>query len=248
MTGLVTGFFAAVGFLTRIPAPAFATDDARGDLARAAPWLPVVGALVGAYVALALTLGAFAGPWVAALAGVLTWVIITGALHLDGLADVADGLGAAHGDRDRFLEVARDPHLGSFGAVALVLQIAAKLVLLAVLAERAGPHVVHLAPIVMLIAAWARWLPLALGRTVPPLAGGMASRLAEGITTPVVVVEAVALGALSAWLAPVLLVAIPLAAAFALYWRWRLGGITGDCHGASIEIMETLLLLALLLR
>ncbi|MGE3228304.1 MAG: adenosylcobinamide-GDP ribazoletransferase [Hyphomicrobium sp.] len=244
----MTGFFAALGFLTRIPAPAFATGDAQGDLARAAPWLPVVGALVGAYVALALTLGAFAGPWIAALAGILTWVIITGALHLDGLADVADGLGAAHGDTQRFLEVARDSHLGSFGAVALVLQIAAKLILLAALAGRAGPHMLHLAPALILIAAWARWLPLALASAMPPLAGGMASRLAAGIRTPIVIVEAMALAALSAWLAPVLLAALPLAAGHALYWRARLGGITGDCHGASIEIMESLLLLALLLR
>lgn len=244
----MTGFFAALGFLTRIPLPRGASEEAAGDLARAAPWLPVVGALVGAYVALAVTLAAFVSPLVAALAGVLVWVLVTGALHLDGLADVTDGLGAAHGNAERFIEVARDPHLGSFGAIAIGLQLAAKLVILAVLVERAGTGVVALGVALMLTAAWARWTALALGRAVPPLAGGMASRFAHGITTRTVVIEAAMLAALSLWLAPPLLVALPLAALFTLYWRFRLGGVTGDCHGASIEIMELLLLAALIFR
>ncbi|MEQ1479375.1 adenosylcobinamide-GDP ribazoletransferase, partial [Salmonella enterica] len=74
-------------------------------------------------------LGAQLDGWVAALATVTVWVGVTGALHLDGLADLADGCGAAHKDRARLLAVMADPHVGSFGVVVIVLQLLAKLVL-----------------------------------------------------------------------------------------------------------------------
>lgn len=239
----MNGFLAALAFLTRIPTPRLAAGGA-GDIARAAPWLPVVGAIIGALVAAAVALGTAVNPWIGALFGVLAWVLVTGALHIDGLADVADGLGAAHGNPDRFVEVARDPHLGSFGAVAIALVLMAKLVLLAALAERAPlPEV---AAGLALVTAWARWATLALGRAVPPLTEGLGSRLSAGIRTQVVALEGLVLAAVSVFVAPALLVAVPLAALFALYWRARLGGMTGDCHGASIEIMESLLLFALL--
>ena len=240
----MTGFVTALMFLTRLPVPGWATKEA-GDLARAAPWLPVVGTLIGALVAAAVLLGELADPWLGALLGVLAWVLVTGGLHVDGLSDVADGLGAAHGNPERFVTVARDPHLGSFGAIAIVLQLATKLVLLAALARSATAS--ELAAGLVLTAAWARWATLALGRIVPPLAAGLGSRLAAGIATRTVALEALVLAAATLYVAPLLLAALPLAVAFALYWRLRLGGMTGDCHGASIEIMESLLLALLLL-
>jgi adenosylcobinamide-GDP ribazoletransferase len=239
----MTGLFVALRFLTRIPTPTVSPDQA-GDLARAAPWMPVVGAIVGALVATALVLGASIGPWIGALGALVAWVLVTGGLHLEGLGDVADGLGAAHGNPERFVAVARDPHLGGFGAIAIGLQIAAKLVLLAALAEKASTEQAILG--LILAAAWARWVTLALGRAVPPLTEGLGSRLAVGIRTRVVVMEGIALAAVSLYVAPLLVAAVPLAVAFALYWRLRVGGMTGDCHGASIEVMESLLLLLLL--
>lgn len=240
----MSGFFTALMFLTRIPLPRMFTAGG-DDIARAAPWLPVVGVLLGALVAAAVLAGAHVDPWVGALLGLAVWMLVTGGLHLDGLGDVADGLGAAHGDSARFIAVARDPHLGSFGAIAIVLQIAAKLVLLAVLARSASAETVVAG--LMLTAAWARWGALALGRALPPLTDGLASRLAVGIKTPTVALEGLALAALTLYFAPLLLVALPLTVACILYWRLRLGGITGDCLGASIEILETALLFLLLL-
>lgn len=239
----MTGLFIALGFLTRFPVPRIDPGEA-GNLARAVPWLPVVGALVGVLVALGVALGTLITPWVGALLGLLVWVIVTGGLHLDGLGDVADALGAAHGNRERFIEVARDPHLGSFGAMAIALQLMAKLVLLAALAERATFY--ELLAWLGLAAAWARWATLVLGRTVPPLSEGLGSKLAAGIDMRTAVMEGVVLAIMSLAVSPLLLAAIPLALALALYWRLRLGGMTGDCHGASIEITESLLLVALL--
>jgi adenosylcobinamide-GDP ribazoletransferase len=242
----MSGFLTALTFLTRIPAPGFAPERA-SDLGRAAPWLPVVGIMVGLIVALAAALGSFAGPWVGALLALVAWTAVTGGLHLEALADAADGLGAAHGDPKRFLEVARDPHTGAFGAIAIALQIAAKLVLLAAIAQAAKGDVITIAAPLALTAAWARWGTLVVARATPALGEGLASRLAASVDPRVVVLEGAALAMVSLFVAPVLIAAVPLAFAIALYWRLRIGGVNGDCHGAGIEITETGLLLLLVL-
>jgi adenosylcobinamide-GDP ribazoletransferase len=237
----MNGLLAAFAFMTRIPMPRVAYET---DLPKAAPWLPVVGVAIGGTVAAAVIFGAIVNPWIGALFGLIVWVLLTGALHIDGLGDVVDGLGAAHGDPDRFVEVARDPHLGSFGAVAIALQLMAKLVLLAVLADHTTA--LELAIGVALIGGWARWVPLLLARAVSPLAEGLGSHLAAGVGMPVVIGTGALLAVASLLTSPVLLVAIPLSGLFALYWSWKLGGVTGDCHGASIEVMESMLLFALI--
>src|SRR3546814_16737660 len=81
-------------------------------------WFPAVGLIVGALVAGAGWAGARIDPWTGALAALILWVAVTGALHLDGLGDIADGSGAAHKDRERLLAVLGDPHAGSFAVVA----------------------------------------------------------------------------------------------------------------------------------
>jgi adenosylcobinamide-GDP ribazoletransferase len=66
----------------------------------------------------------------------LLWIAVTGGLHLDGLADLSDAMGAAHHSRERFFEVLKDPHVGSFGVIALICAICSKLVLLMLLASQ----------------------------------------------------------------------------------------------------------------
>ena len=94
-----------------------------------------MGLLVGAIVWLAVLAGSLVDPWLAALAGLLAWLWVTGGLHIDGLADLADAQGAAHRSRERFLEVLKDPHLGSFGVLSLATQLIVKLVLLMLLVK-----------------------------------------------------------------------------------------------------------------
>ena len=253
-------FLLALQFLTRIPTPQ--VDDFRPeDLSRSAIWFPLVGAVIGGLVAAALALGALVDPWLGALAGLMVWVWITGALHLDGLADLADALGAAHRDPQRLLEVLRDPHIGTFGVVALVLVLAAKLVLLALVAKQLAPladaiqaaHVTGVsAPPVFelavpvaalaLVPTWARFGALVWSQTLPPLAPGSAERFAWQARRASLVAWAAALLAAAAWLFPPLAVA-PVA--IALWWaflRRRLGGMTGDSLGAGVEVCETALL------
>lgn len=163
----------ALGFLTRLPMPRVEADEV--DFARAIRLYPVAGLVVGVIVAGAGWLGAHVDPWTGALAALIAWVWATGALHLDGLADLSDGLGAAHGDRSRLLAVMADPHIGSFGVVALAMQLLAKLVLLHALPVSAGP-------MLALIPAAARVGPLVWARLLPPLRpGGLGAMVAKAI-------------------------------------------------------------------
>jgi adenosylcobinamide-GDP ribazoletransferase len=231
----------AVQFLTRLPMPQLA-DLRPAELSRSAVWFPLVGLLIGGAVMLAVWIGSSTGPWIGALAGLIAWVWITGALHLDGLADVADALGAAHRDPGRFQEVLRDPHIGSFGVIAIGLQLLAKFSLLASLS--AGPNLWALP----LVPAWARLGTLVWSYAVPPLREGLGERFSWSIDRRAIAAHGVALAAASAWLSPALLAALAIIPGIALYWRQRHGGITGDGLGASVEVTETLLLVVLIVR
>jgi adenosylcobinamide-GDP ribazoletransferase len=148
----VKGLVLATQFLTRLPTPRVAATAQ--DFAASIRWFPAVGLIVGMAVAGAAWAGAWIDAWCGALAGLAAWVAITGALHLDGLADLADASGAAHQDRARLLAVLADPHLGSFGAVALAVQVLAKLVLLHALVAQGALAGVVLVPLPRASGRW----------------------------------------------------------------------------------------------
>lgn len=231
----------ALQFLTRLPLPAVRASEE--DFAGAMVWFPLAGVAVGGAVAGGWWLGMQSGDsWIAALAGLAAWVAITGALHLDGLGDVADGAGAAHksADRERLSAVMADPHVGSFAVVAIVLQLAAKLVLLHALL----PGQVWALAMVPVLA---RMAPLVWTLALPPLHEGLGSLFRKAVRWAHVAAWsalALALGLAAAPPLLVLFLAVPL-------WAWwlknRIGGISGDGHGAGIEVVETALLAALVL-
>lgn len=225
----------AVQFLTRLPVPPVG-NQRPDDLACATPWFPAAGLLIGAVIAAATSIGGLVDPWLAALFGVLAWVWATGALHLDGLADLADAAAASHGDRARLMAVLKDPHVGAFGVVAIVLQLLAKLVLLRLFVENEA------ASWLIVIPAASRFGPVVWVRVLPALGSGLAERCSGSVKA----------SHLAFWGALIILFA-PAAAwlpgSFLLIGIWwfylkrRIGGVTGDCHGAGIEMVETGLLI-----
>lgn len=222
----------ALQFLTRLPLPQVAAD--KDDFAAAMRWFPAAGLVVGGAVAGAVwALGRF-DPWLGALGGVAAWAGMTGALHLDGLGDMADAAGAAHKDPERLRAVLSDPHVGSFGVVAIVLQLLAKLVLL-----HDGGNVLWLIP----MAVAARIGPLVWTLILPPLHEGLGTLFRDGVGWGHVALWGVGVG-MALPFAPWLAVAVPATGLWALWIRRRMGGISGDGHGAGIELMETALLLA----
>lgn len=225
----------AIQFLTRLPTPRVASNDQ--DFAASMRWFPAVGLIVGALVAAGGWAGAWLGPWTGALAALVLWVGATGALHLDGLGDIADACGAAHKDRTRMLAVLADPRVGSFAVVAIALQLIAKLVLLHALIAAQAFAAIALVPFAARIGPllWSRWLP--------ELHEGLASRFRD-IVRPIDLALWGALLVAAAWISPSLLMA-PLAfVSFGIWLRRALGGISGDGHGAGIEVCESLLLTA----
>jgi adenosylcobinamide-GDP ribazoletransferase len=233
----VKGLIVAIQFLTRLPTPRLAVS--RAEFAAAMRWFPGAGLVVGAIVAASGWAGAQLDSWTGALAALTLWVAVTGALHLDGLGDIADARGAAHKDREHMLGVMSDPHVGSFAVVAIALQLIAKLVLLHALVD-AEAYVA-----IALIAFTARIGPLFWSRWLPDLHRGLGSKF-RGVVRPIDlgIWAAALIGA--AYFSPSLLAAPFAFAAWGWWLRSRIGGISGDGHGAGIELAETLLLLAAL--
>ncbi len=230
------GFILATQFLTRLPTPRVTSDDAA--FAASMRWFPAVGLVIGLLIAGAGWAGARLDPWTGALLALLVWIVVTGALHMDGVADFADAAGAGHKDRTRLLAVLADPHVGSFGVVAIGLQLLAKLVLLHASIAAGAIALLILVPFAARIGplVWSRWLP--------SLHEGLATRF-RMVVRPIDLAAWFAVLAGACIAAPAL-IATPLLIA---WWGWQvrrtLGGISGDGHGAGIELVETGLLLAL---
>ncbi len=234
----MTGFWIAIQFLTRLPTPPVKRDTER--FARSMIWFPAAGLVIGLLVAGAGWAGTGIDSWIGALAALLAWVGVTGGLHLDGLADLADARGAAHRDRARFLAVLADPHIGSHGAIALLLQLLTKLLLLHALFDRAS-----FLPLILLPFA-ARIGPIAWTLALPPLHAGLAAHFHAAVgKRHLLIWAAILLGAMRA--VPGLIAAPLLIFGWSYWLRRHVGGISGDCHGAGIELIESGLLISLLL-
>ena len=198
-----------------------------------------VGALCWAAHAGALELGA--SPGLAAVLAVASGALVTGALHLDGLADLADGLGGGR-DRAHRLEIMRDSRIGSFGAVALILVLAVAVESLAALGVAAS------LALFVATGALSRLAMVALLAALPPAReGGLGRAAQEGAGGAMAAtLVALLLGLPTGLLLPVLLVPTAVTtAALGLLARRRLGGQTGDVLGASQVLTESAIWAAL---
>ena len=237
----VRALLVAIGFATRIPVRVGHVEPS--DLARALACLPLVGAAIGALCLAALTsCDAALGPWLAAVAAVSCSASITGGLHLDGVADLFDALGGGRGDRQRMLEIMRDPRVGAHGASALVLLLAAKLIALAEL-----PRALLAMGLCGSAAAgrlMAVWLLFALPSA---RADGLGHGMGAGLQAGHVAFATGSFVFLSLIFGPLLLTAAVASAAVAAALAWlartRLGGVTADVCGAAIELSELAFLL-----
>jgi adenosylcobinamide-GDP ribazoletransferase len=228
----------AIQFLTRLPTPRLRNFDAQ-EMAGCLVWFPWVGVLIGAFVTAAVLLGSSIDSWLGALLGVLIWTWITGGLHLDGLADLSDALGAAHRDPNRFLQVMSDPHVGAFGVLALIAQLLSKLVLLRVAMNHGRLDLMTLP----LICAWSRFGAAYWSQVLPSLPGSSTERFVWRSSTFAMVLNVSLLASLTVINEPLLLSALLLLAGWQWFLRKRVGGMSGDCLGAGIELTESALLL-----
>lgn len=234
----------AGAFLTRLPFRP-GGDVVMSDLGPASRAFPLIGLLVGVFAGGALWLGAKADlhPLACGFIGLTVSAWITGALHEDGLADFVDGIGAR--TRERRLEIMRDSHIGTFGVLALVFSVGAKV---ALLAGFLGPG---LAATALIAAVTISRAPIAviMWRQAPARKDGLGRDAGQPTSADATI--AMALAALCAvsllgWAVGGLAVMMALCAAGMVAWlaRKRLGGYTGDVLGAAQQAAEIAVLLA----
>jgi adenosylcobinamide-GDP ribazoletransferase len=263
----MSGLLLAAGFLTILPVGGRAY--APGSLGRASRWFPVIGSALGA--ALALVAGLLAGrlqPLLTAALVVTLWATFTGGLHLDGLADCCDGLlPPGLGSRERRLEIMSDPRLGSFGGIGLCLFLVLKILAVSALISNQGSGVRgYTAPFTFYVSRFtnyelritdyalllspviARWLILPVATQPSARPGGRGAEFALGLTGAGFALAALlplALILLGGWPAA-LAAGLAHLAALIIVWlaRTRLGGVTGDTLGFTVEAAELTCLLA----
>lgn len=240
-------------FLTRIPGPASVASDAV-EVGRSAAWFPLVGAAIGAIEGfIGWVLSYFVGKsdsnWSHSSAAIVlavlivgTGVVLTGALHLDGLADMADGFGGGWTRKD-VLRIMRDHAIGSYGAIALILVLVLKIASVSALITR-GTAMTYL----IVAAALSRGAMVAVGFSLPYARsseglGGSFENLGK-IEVACSSALALALSFVGGWRTALISLFLAGLASFGSAWycRRRIGGVTGDTLGATSEICETVIL------
>jgi len=235
-------FLSAIQFLTRIPVPSqpYETDS----LSRSVKFFPLVGVIVGGSAALLhLLLAPHLPRLITAFLVLLYLVLVTGCLHEDGLADTADGFGGGT-NREQVLLILRDSRIGSYGGVALTLSLLGRLLLLSSLPITQVAHYLIAAHVLC------RWTTLPLSYFLPSARAqstlevdGQGARIARLTSTGTLIGGTLFSFAVAGFLldshaiAPILS-AVLLTLLTGLYYKKRIGGVTGDCFGATNQLAE----------
>lgn len=245
MRGLLDDLFGAFALLTRLPIPV-SEDEERQSIARGVWAYPLVGAVVGALGALAWFAAQFAGvgPFLSAGLAVSCQILVTGAMHEDGLADFADGIGGGK-DREHKLAIMRDSRIGTYGVLALLMVLGVRwggiagLALHNVLAGLICAGALGRLAMVMLLTVMnpARSDGLGVMVASPPRRAILAA-LAIGLV--IVFLHLPWLTSTAAFGAAVL-----AAVVVGILAKRAIGGYTGDVLGAAGLLAETAVLLVL---
>lgn len=232
----------AVQFLTRVRVP-FAPYEP-DSLARAVKFFPIAGLLIGSGSLLVYWLLAPHLPLtVVALLVVVYLVVITGCLHEDGLADSVDGFGGGW-EREKVLSILRDSRIGTYGASALALSLLARVLLIASLPRT------QVAPYLLVAPVLSRWTTLPLSFFLAPArqhnegqADGQGARIARLTTRGSLILGSLFTAVIVFALLRIrgvvpFLVSAAIALSTALYYKHRIGGVTGDCFGATNQLTE----------
>jgi adenosylcobinamide-GDP ribazoletransferase len=233
----------ALQFLTRVPVRLKKTPDAR-SVGASLCYYPLIGGLIGLALAVPHVVLADSPDLLRASVVLVTWIGITGALHLDGLADSADAWMGNNGSRERALTIMKDPRCGTAAVVAIVIALMLKFSAITVLDTSN-------VALLILIPALARANAVWLFATTPYVkAHGLGADLSKHASKTGGTVAVIATVLATVWLAPLVIATALLATIFAVgllarhTMLTRLGGTTGDTAGALIEVSETTGLIA----
>ena len=244
---LPQAFLIALQFLTALPVHLTSVPDAR-SIGRSLLYYPVVGLCIGALLATIAWLLGNPPPLIGAAIIICAWVIITGALHLDGLADSADAWMGGLGNRERTLEIMKDPNCGPIAVVTLLLTLLLKFTALTEILASHQSIALIMVPVlgrsalILLFLSTDYVRPQGIGSD---LVRHLPRKEAMWVIAVVILATLVSTGATAI---PLLIV---IAATFLLLRRLmlkRLEGTTGDTAGAMLEIVETAAVLSFALQ
>lgn len=239
------GFWAALHFLTTFPAP-LSADLPEDTWGKSMAYFPLVGFVLGACLVVGNVLFLRVWPPMLAAACVLgLWVILTGALHLDGFADCCDGLLVAKSPEDR-LRILRDPHVGTFGIVGIVILLLVKYACLVEI--QSEPDIMNVG--LILAPVLSRWIMVyvtvmypygregqSLGRTFV----SHVTRRSVWVSSLVALVLGLLVGG---WMGLASMIIVGMVGLGVAEWAMtRLPGLTGDVYGAINELCEVAVLL-----
>jgi len=234
-------FFIAAQFLTRFPVPA-QHDITPLDLGRSVLYYPMIGLCIGSLLYLSQYLLSGVDAVLQGALLLVIWVMVSGALHLDGLADSADAWLGGYGSREKTLHIMKDPRCGPMGVVVVVLVLLVKYASLVIVIDND-------LPVYLIVAPFAgRALIIWLFLTTPYVrADGIGAQHATHIprTQAKIILVMCMLGLILSQGMMLLLMIMILAYALRHLMRLRLGGTTGDTAGALIEMIEAVALVML---
>lgn len=225
----------ALGFLTVLPI-SLSEDPQPDDLGKSAVWFPFVGLIIGLILAGSFWLFSHLfSQFMSSVLVVSVWVVLTGGLHLDGLADCCDGFFASK-PAERRLEIMRDPHLGTFGVAGLILHLLLKTASVSSLTGTSALVGLLIAPVI------ARFLLLFGASFSSARSNGLGAQFIIGVNKKTILLAAIL---------PTLLLALSgskflfagvfaslIATAVLLTARKLVGGVTGDVLGMLVELAE----------
>ena len=244
---VIKNIFIAIRFLTILPLPDKKVATPK-ELGRSMAYFPLIGIFIGLVLACANEiLIKLVSPLLAAALLVILWAYLTGALHLDGFVDAADGFSASP-DKEKILEVMKDHHCGAKGVIALVFLIIVKI---ALLNDIPGP--VRFSSLI-LTPAIGRWMMVCAASLCPYArkAEGFGKAFVENSGTREVIIAGIILIAAGIILLRirffVLMIPVLIFTIFSfVYIKKKINGVTGDVLGAMNELAEVVSLAAFLL-
>jgi adenosylcobinamide-GDP ribazoletransferase len=233
------GFFAAIKFLTVLPVPGGWGGDEK-TLARSVPYFPLAGLLIGLLAAgFDYAVGRALPPLPASALTIFVLICLTGGLHMDGLADTADGFFSAR-PRNKMMEIMRDSRIGVMGVLAVVFVVLLKVTLLTFILTSSSRWTIIL---IMPLAGRAAMVTLMNALPYARPEGGLATLFAGSRSWLHCLWAWGLMFAVAGWLAKgvglaAVFLALVITALFALYNRGKIGGYTGDTLGAVCELAE----------
>lgn len=241
MRSSIKAFWLALQFMSRLPTPQFATVTSK-EMGQSIAYFPVVGLIIGAVLVASAQLYWWLPTELVAGLVLAMWAWITGGLHLDGLADTADGWLGGVGDHSRALEIMKDSRIGTGGGVALVVLLLLKWEALSYLIAAELWLWLLITPLIARVGSIAL-MPFTQYVSLQ----GLAEEMVLNLNRPI----------LFSWLGLTLLallwLAWPLAIGLIGVWLWMrwlmiriTGGMTGDTAGAMTEVMEVAVMIGLI--